>query len=61
MCGLHLAAHLNSGAEFSSDILDPCLDFLKFMFGEVNSDSQLVPAIVNRHPVTETHIHFYIN
>lgn len=32
-----LTAHLNSNDTFSSEILDLCLDFIKFVFGEVDS------------------------
>lgn len=53
-----LTAHRNSDGKFSSEILDLYLDFLKFIFGEGDSYTQVVPIILNSFPITEMSINF---
>ena len=44
-------AHLNSDDEFSSEILDLYLDFMKLTFEEVVSYTHAVPVMLNSFPI----------
>lgn len=56
-----LTAHLNSNTKFSSEILDLCLDFIKFTVEKVNSHNQGIPGIHKSFPITELSISFSIS
>lgn len=53
-----LAAHLNSDNEFSSEILDPYLGFIKLLCEEVDLYTQVITIILNGFPITELSSHF---
>lgn len=48
-----LTAHLHSNAKFSSEILDLCLDFIKFIFEKVASHIHVLPNVFNVFLLTE--------
>lgn len=55
-----LTAHLNSNAKLSSEILDLCLDFIKFMVEIVESHIHVLPNVFKTFLVTEFNNSFSI-
>lgn len=52
----YMLAHLNLETEFSSEIFDPCLNFIKFR-EKVDSQSKLSQTYL-KFPITEFSVHF---
>lgn len=53
-----MTAYLNLNAKFSSEILDPYLDFVKYTVKNVDSHSQVAPRMLKSFPRVETSIGF---